>query len=70
MGIYFRQKWAQITRALYAEELGRYRFDVEKNYKLMRNHCPSEAEETQCTFLSITVFAREDMGRRVGAAKK
>ena len=65
-GIFFRQKWAQLTPALHTKEVGQCRFDAEKNHTLLRYCCPREAEETQCTFLSIIVFAREDMG---GAAK-
>ena len=61
-GIFFRQKWAQLTLALHTEELGQYRFDAEKTHTLLRNCCPCEAEETQCTILSIIVFATEDMG--------
>ena len=37
-----------------------------RKHTLLRNCCPCEAEESQCTILSIIVFGREDMR---GAAK-
>ena len=70
-GSFSGQKSAQLTPALHTEELQQYRFDAEETHTLLRNCCPCEAEESQCTVLSFIVFATDDMseGRRLGAVK-